>query len=61
MPEIDLAFPSITASAPTISRMKGLAGEGSLGSASRLNASAKLCAVTLTPVWKRNVSRSRKT
>jgi hypothetical protein len=35
--------------------MKLVAGDRSLGSASRLNASAKLRAVTAAPVWKRNV------
>ena len=55
MPEIACAFPSITATAPTISRMYVVAGDRSRGFATRLKASAKLRAVTAAPVWKRNV------
>ena len=49
-PEIVLALPSITAAAPTITSMKGCAGDCSFGFASRLNASTKLFAVTAWPV-----------
>jgi hypothetical protein len=57
---MDCAVPLITAWAPSISRMKVVAGDRILGSASRLNASAKLCAVTWAPVWKRYFRRSSK-
>ena len=40
--------------------MKGLAGESIRGLALRLNAWAKLRAVTRAPVWKRNVRFSSK-
>src|SRR5688500_5436466 len=43
------------ARAPTISCMKPVAGDLSFGWASRLNAAAKLSAVTSAPLWKRNV------
>jgi hypothetical protein len=56
-PEIFVAFPAITASAPTMSLRypAATAGDSIFGFASRLNASAKLRAVTSAPLWKRNV------
>ncbi len=69
MPEIVSAFPSITASAPTISCMYCVTGEVStltfgsglrraIGFASRLKAATKFAAVTRAPVWKRYVRLS---
>ena len=53
---MDVALPSIIAWAPSISCMKPAASVAfCAGWALRLKAAAKLCAVTRTPVWKRNV------
>ena len=52
-PDIVLAFPSNTSCAPTTSARNAWAGDCSVGLASRLSASAKLCAVTGWPVLKR--------
>ena len=48
-PRWTFASPSMTAAAPTISRMKLVAGDSSRGFATRLKASAKLRAVTGRP------------
>ena len=55
IPETVVALPAMAAFAPTMSRMRKTAGDCITGFASRLNASAKLVAVTGAPVWKRKV------
>ena len=52
-PEIVPALPLNTSSAPTMSERNACAGDWSRWLASRLSASAKLCAVTGWPVLKR--------